>query len=386
MVSVCLPTKSAGPDFARHLRAWREQRLGEEVELVVVDSGSQDATVATARELGARVFTIPPQEFNHGETRNLLARQARGDLLVFTVQDACPADDSVLAELIRPLRQQSELAAVTGQQIPRADADPLARWEVHYHNSVVNSGPPLKRLSASERSLSGGFLRRLRGVAFDNVCSALRRRVWEEFPFARVEYGEDLDWAVRVLRAGHAFLRNPAARVQHSHNLQPYQRLKRTFVARRAANRILEMPPAFVPLGEEEVLSGIGAYLAAVADLGGRLPVAPEPVQRLRLPTTSVHWLRRGLRRIPVRGLQQRAQGLGRHFVADHLCGSFNGVMRMLLGFHGSLSPADARQVTMQLGAQTLGDFLGDYAHAAESAGALPDWLEELASSLGRGV
>ncbi|MEE9234551.1 MAG: glycosyltransferase, partial [Candidatus Acidoferrales bacterium] len=59
MISVCLPTKNAGPQFARNLRAWRQQRTEEEFELVVVDSGSRDATLSTARELGARLHTIP---------------------------------------------------------------------------------------------------------------------------------------------------------------------------------------------------------------------------------------------------------------------------------------------------------------------------------------
>lgn len=386
MISLCIPAKNAGPDFARNLSTWRDQRLEEKVELVVVDSGSTDATVQTARQLGAQVLAIPPQEFNHGDTRNLLARQACGDLLVFTVQDACPANDSVLAELTRPLRQQPELAAVTGKQVPHPDADLVARWEVEYHNSVVNQGPALKRLSASERSLSGGFLRRLRGVAFDNVCSALRRSLWQEFAFARIEYGEDLDWAVRALRAGHAFLRNPSARVHHSHNSQPYQRLKRTFVARRAANRILELPPTFPRLGEEEALSGIGAYWAAVAGLYQRLLTAAEPIERLVLPTSSVHWVRRLLRRGPLETAQRLALQVRHNLVCDHLCGSFNGVARRLVRFHGGLSRADARFIVQQLAAQTLGDFLGDYAHAAETRGGLPSWLDELGSTLARGV
>jgi len=296
VISVCLPTKNAGPEFARYLRAWREQKTEEEVELVVVDSGSRDQTVATARELGARVSLIPPETFNHGETRNLLAREARGDLLVFTVQDACPAHDRVLHELTCWMRRAPQLAAVTGLQVPHAHADAVARWEVEAHRAIIERGRTLKRYRWRD-PLRGDFLNRLRNVAFDNVCSALRRSVWEKFPFARVEFAEDLDWAVRVLRAGHSLLRNPAARVHHSHNSAPYQRLKRAFVSRRALNRIFEMPSPGTPWEEKEALSEIGDYLGLLEGARDGLARQPEPVRRLRLPTTPGHWVRGALRR-----------------------------------------------------------------------------------------
>lgn len=406
MISVCIPTKNAGPQFARHLRAWRGQLAREEVELVIADSGSRDSTVATAREFGSQVLAIPPEEFNHGETRNLLGRQARGDLLVFTVQDACPADDFVLLELARPLRHTPDLGAVTGRQVPHADADPFARWEVEHHHTVISrgpawkpkhypvpagtytvgsEGPALRHLPLRHRRLSGSFVRRFQGVAFDNVCSALRRTLWEQFPFARIEFGEDLEWAVRVLRAGHTLLRNPAARVHHSHNLEPYQRLRRAFVSRRASNRILELPPALPALREDEVLSGIGAYAAALAELEAQLESAPQPVRRLALPSSARHLARRALRRLSLAG-PGLARRLRTNLVSDQLGGSFNAVSRLLVRFHGGLSPADARFVLWQLGMHVLGDFLGDYAYTAEAAGALPDWLEEMATGLSRGV
>lgn len=385
MISICLPTKNAGPEFARYLGAWREQKTEEEVELVVVDSGSGDRTIETARWFGARVSSIPPETFNHGETRNLLAREARGDLLVFTVQDACPAADTVLAELARPLRAQAELAAVTGEQAPHLHADAVARWEVASHNSIIAAGPPLKRFVGSD-PLTGDFLNRLRNVAFDNVCSALRRSVWEKFPFARVEFAEDLDWAVRVLRARHVLFRNPNARVYHSHNSAPYQRLKRAFVSRRALNRIFEMPSPGTPWEEKEVLSEIGAYLGLLEGARDGLARQPEPVRRLRLVTTSGHWVRRALRRARLGGLEPLVIALPHQPVTDALAGGFNAAMRHLLNFHNGLPRAEAEMAARQLGLQVLGDFLADSYTTAAAANQTPEWLEELAGALARGV
>ena len=75
MISVVIPVKDGGADLVRCLEAISRQRVDDEVEVVVVDSGSRDGSAARARSLGARVQEIPAHEFNHGRTRNLGARR-----------------------------------------------------------------------------------------------------------------------------------------------------------------------------------------------------------------------------------------------------------------------------------------------------------------------
>ena len=121
MISVLIPTKNGGLPFVRCLQGIRSQDVRDEVEIVVVDSGSTDGSVDQARAHGARVHEIPPSEFVHGATRNLAARISSGDTLVFTSQDAIPADESWLRLLTSPLADP-EVAAVYGRQLPHADA------------------------------------------------------------------------------------------------------------------------------------------------------------------------------------------------------------------------------------------------------------------------
>ncbi len=150
MISIFIPVRNGGLEFRDHLRRWKEQKCSEKFEIVVLDSGSQDGTVEIARSEGARVQAIPPEEFNHGQTRNRLAELAQGDLLDFTVADAYPVNDNTLAELTQPLRQDSELAGVTGKQVPRPDADLMARWETDYHNRVFDKGMRKKSMPPPE--------------------------------------------------------------------------------------------------------------------------------------------------------------------------------------------------------------------------------------------
>src|SRR3954449_1557175 len=88
VISVLIPVKNGGDDLARCLERINAQRLDEDVEIVVVDSGSTDGSVQAALQAGARVHEIPPEEFDHGSTRNLAASLAQGETFVFTSQDA----------------------------------------------------------------------------------------------------------------------------------------------------------------------------------------------------------------------------------------------------------------------------------------------------------
>ena len=128
MISVLIPVKDGGSDLRRCLEGIARQRTDEEVETLVVDSGSSDGSPELARSSGARVLEVEPVGFRHGATRNLAANAARGDVLVFTTQDAYAADESWLERLCAPLRAENGLAGVYGRQIAHDEASPPERF------------------------------------------------------------------------------------------------------------------------------------------------------------------------------------------------------------------------------------------------------------------
>ncbi len=172
-----------------------------------MDSGSTDGSPARAAELGAHVHEIPPGEFAHGATRNLAARLARGDVLVFTSQDAVAADETWLATLVAALGGD-DVAGVYGRQLPHEDATPPESFFLHF---LYGSEPRQQRLGSVEELT---FERTL----FSNVNAAIPRSVWEAYPFADdVAMSEDQEWSRRVLLAGHTIVYEPRAAVRHSH-------------------------------------------------------------------------------------------------------------------------------------------------------------------------
>ena len=72
------------------------QTLIAQSEIIVIDSGSTDRSLEIVRRYPVRLIEIPASEFNHGSTRNLGVRAAKGEYVVMTVQDALPGSDDWL--------------------------------------------------------------------------------------------------------------------------------------------------------------------------------------------------------------------------------------------------------------------------------------------------
>jgi len=229
--SVVIPTKNGGDLFRKVLNALAEQTLWDCVELIVVDSGSEDDTVAMAKQAGAKVFEIAPHEFNHGATRDYGIAQANSEYVILIVQDAIPNDANLLQTLLSSL-EDAAVAGVYARQIPQPDADVLTKrnlngWLTGRTQSETRFVPYngwYEALSPMEKYLFCNF---------DNVCSAIKKSVWQQECFGKVNFGEDIDWAERVLKCGYRIVYESQAAVIHSHNRPLSYEYKRTYVCHR---------------------------------------------------------------------------------------------------------------------------------------------------------
>ena len=80
-VSIVIPTKDGAQTLPQLLVALAQQKASFDHEIVAIDSGSKEGSVEILREHGAQVESIPPADFNHGETRNLGVRRTRGEFI-----------------------------------------------------------------------------------------------------------------------------------------------------------------------------------------------------------------------------------------------------------------------------------------------------------------
>lgn len=204
-ISVALLTYNGGDLLRRALDAVVSQDYDGEVELVAVDSGSADGTVELLREHGARLTEIPNRDFNFGATRDLLYTKTSGEFVVNLSQDAIPAHERWLANLVAPLIADPTCAVSCGASVPDPDRGfrqfPWERNGYFYFTREIRK-----------------FVKEYgKGVSFAN--SAVRRSVWEEFRFDPILLGEDFQFQIKLETAGGYTRAYPqGAEVLHHHN------------------------------------------------------------------------------------------------------------------------------------------------------------------------
>jgi rhamnosyltransferase len=268
-VSVVIPVRDGGALFADVLAALSRQSVVH--ELVVCDSGSRDGSARLAREHGARVIEIAPEQFSHGGTRNLLIGSAAGTHVALLTQDAVPAGERWLERLLEGFALASDVAIAYGPYRPRPDAPLAVRLELDgwFHSLSPDGAPRVERLDEDERDeLSASELIGRRGFFTDaNACIA--RAAWERIPFRDVPYAEDRALALDMLRAGHAKAFVPQAAVIHSHAYTASQQFRRSFDEWRGLREVYGWREPLAPAHVMSRLRGsLGRARRALANEG----------------------------------------------------------------------------------------------------------------------
>ena len=297
IVTVAIPVLNGGDLFQRTLDAVRRQSLEAEVEVLVADSGSSDASREAANRAGARVIDIARGEFGHGATRNVLLREARGTHVALLTQDAEPADEGWLARLLAGFELAPGVALVYGAYRPRPGASPAVRREIErWFGSLT---PGVERLGPGELELPAVELMGRRGF-FSDANACVLREAWERVPFRDIAYAEDRALALDMLRAGYAKVYAPEAVVLHSHQYGRRQRFRRSFDEWRGLREVYDWREPATPRrlllrlrGELGQLRREGAGAGALAQaaqeelirfagavLGSRAVSLPAPLQR----------------------------------------------------------------------------------------------------------
>jgi rhamnosyltransferase len=219
-LSIVILTKNGGALFEAVLAGLFACVGITDSDILVIDSGSSDETLDYAMQYSQiRIHKISAAEFGHGKTRNLGARLTTGSIIVYLVQDATPATPQFLRLLTAPVIEEG-FAGSFGRQLPRPSTNKIERIFLEH------TYPDRREVRANSDGQELG----IKSIFFSNVCSAIRRDVWERIPFDEsLIMSEDQLWAKQVLLAGHRILYEPAATVFHSHNYGLKEVFKRNF-------------------------------------------------------------------------------------------------------------------------------------------------------------
>lgn len=225
-VSVVIPTKNAGPEFYYLLEKLKNQQDIRETEIVIVDSGSTDATLETARQYNCKIVEILPQEFTFSYARNRGIKISTGDFLLCTNQDALPDGPDWLYRLVRFLLDSAgqRVAAVSCMEFPRTDSDLFFNFKIYTHYNFLQCFDQDKIMEYKGEDY---FSLRMNG-GLSNVACMARKAVFEKYEFGKTR-AEDMDFGIRLIKDGYRVAMLSSCKVIHSHNRSPFYFLKRYF-------------------------------------------------------------------------------------------------------------------------------------------------------------
>ncbi len=189
-VAVVIPTLNEEEPIGAVIRAVPRDAVDE---IIVVDSGSEDRTVARAQDAGARV--IVERQRGYGRACAAGARAAR-DCGVIVFLDGDGSDRPELVPLL--------LAPILGGT----------------HDFVIGTRTRGEREPGSMTALqivagygAGALMRLLYGIAYTDMCAfrAIRREALEQLGMREATYGWNLEMQMRAARAGLRILEVPVA-------------------------------------------------------------------------------------------------------------------------------------------------------------------------------
>ena len=217
--SISILTKNEARNIGECLDAVFSQKGAGTFEVILIDSGSTDATLEIARGYPIRIEQIPAETFHHARTRNYAASLGKGPILINLSGDAIPASDSWLRNMLGNFSDPG-VGAVYGRQLPK----PGSTTEREDTFDTIYGDRKIVKDPAHRNGLGYRFYH------FSDVNSAIRRSVWEAAPYPEdLKMFEDLAIAKCILDAGWKIVYEPEAPVFHSHHYSAGQLFKRYF-------------------------------------------------------------------------------------------------------------------------------------------------------------
>lgn len=220
-VDVIIPAYHPGKEFATLIKRLEKQSVP--IHRIIVMNTEESMWNKEWEKLSdaMEVHHLTKEEFDHGGTRARAAELSDADAMVFMTQDAMPADRELLAELLKALDQEENIAAAYARQLPNAECSFVERYTRAFNypdTSLVKTKADLDKYG-------------IKTFFCSNVCAAYKKDIYEKQGgfVRRTIFNEDMIYAGGLIQAGYGIAYAAEARVIHSHNYNCMQQFHRNF-------------------------------------------------------------------------------------------------------------------------------------------------------------
>lgn len=196
--SVVIRVYNEEKHIGRLLTGISHQTIGD-IQVILVDSGSTDDTLAIASQYSVKVVHIRPDEFTFGRSLNRGIASAQAELVVIASGHVYPVYPDWLERLLAPFKDP-QVALTYGKQ-RGASTTQFSEHQIFQHwfpdQSQLQQEYPF----------------------CNNANAAVRRALWEKHAYDETLAGlEDLDWAKWAHKKGYIIAYVSDAEIIHVHN------------------------------------------------------------------------------------------------------------------------------------------------------------------------
>lgn len=163
---------------------------------------------------------ITKAEFDHGKTRNMGVGYSEAPYFLMMTDDAVPADESLIEELLAPFADE-KVEISYARQLPSEGCGIIEQYTRAFNY------PEESRIKSAEDLETMG----IKTFFASNVCAAYRRDTFEKLGgfTDRTIFNEDMIYARGVIDKGGKIAYAASARVYHSHNYSGAEQFRRNF-------------------------------------------------------------------------------------------------------------------------------------------------------------
>ena len=219
-VTVIIPTYKPGQMFMRLIKQINNQTYPVQRIRVINTDKSLWNPIFDGLSDKMEVVHIAKGAFDHGGTRDAVARIVDTDVMFYLTQDVSLQDESVFAEMMKFFNRQ-DVKAVYARQLPQRDCKTIESYTRSFNypsNSQIKGKEDIERLGIKTYFCS-------------NVCAAYDRETYIRLGgFVRKTiFNEDMIYAGTLIQAGYRVAYAAKACVLHSHNYNNREQLRRNF-------------------------------------------------------------------------------------------------------------------------------------------------------------
>jgi len=197
----------------RHLGRLLEgifQQTIQDVQVILVDSGSTDNTVKIAIEKNINVVRINPEDFTFGRSLNVGIEAAESDLILIASAHVYPVYPDWIEKMLEPFGDPS-VALVYGKQ-RGVDSSQFSERQIFNHWFPDVSQNPQNHPFCN------------------NANAAIRRSLWKKNPYNEALSGlEDLAWAKWAQENNYKIVYIAQAEIKHVHE-ESWQGIKKRYL------------------------------------------------------------------------------------------------------------------------------------------------------------